>query len=135
MVGGWVWCSCRGSSTPLGPLPPTTHTYNSHTLSHTHTLARTLTHSHSHAHTRTLPLLAHTQVATVLVYLSDAEEGGETVFLLEGREGLARLAHIDYKACDTGIRVSEGGFASLDGGRGLGGWCRKGGWGVWWRLS
>jgi hypothetical protein len=44
-------------------------------------------------------------VATVLVYLSDAEEGGETVFLLEGREGLDRLAHIDYKACDTGIRV------------------------------
>ena len=41
----------------------------------------------------------------MLVYLSDVEEGGETSFLLEGRGGLARLATIDYKACDTGIKV------------------------------
>lgn len=50
---------------------------------------------------RTHPL----QIATVLVYLSDVEDGGETSFLLEGKEGLARLATIDYKACDTGIKV------------------------------
>lgn len=45
------------------------------------------------------------QIATVLVYLSEVEEGGETVFLLEGREGLQRLRSIDYKACNTGIKV------------------------------
>lgn len=41
----------------------------------------------------------------MLVYLSDVEDGGETSFLLEGKDGLARLATIDYKACDTGIKV------------------------------
>lgn len=44
------------------------------------------------------------RVATVLVYLSDVEEGGETSFLLEGKDGLERLATIDYKKCDTGIK-------------------------------
>ena len=36
--------------------------------------------------------------------------GGETSFLLEGKDGLARLATIDYKACDTGIKVGRTGF-------------------------
>lgn len=50
------------------------------------------------------------QIATVLVYLADVEDGGETSFLLEGKDGLARLATIDYKACDTGIKVGWTGF-------------------------
>lgn len=43
---------------------------------------------------------------------STPEEGGETVFLLEGAQGLERLANIDYKACNTGIKVggAAGGF-------------------------
>lgn len=44
------------------------------------------------------------RVATVLVYLSDVEEGGETSFLLEGQGGTKRLSTIDYKSCDTGIK-------------------------------
>ena len=43
----------------------------------------------------------------MLLYLADVEEGGETVFLLEGKGGLARLERIDYKACDTGIKVGR----------------------------
>lgn len=41
----------------------------------------------------------------MLVYLSDVEDGGETSFLLEGKDGLRRLEGIDYKACDKGIKV------------------------------
>ena len=40
----------------------------------------------------------------MLVYLSDVEEGGETSFLLEGKDGLKRLSSIDYKSCSTGIK-------------------------------
>ena len=43
------------------------------------------------------------------MYLTTPEEGGETVFLLEGEDGLERLKTIDYKACDTGIKARKWG--------------------------
>lgn len=55
------------------------------------------------------PALCPLQIATVLVYLTDVEEGGETSFLLEGKDGLPRLQTIDYKKCDTGIKVRRWG--------------------------
>uniref|UniRef100_A0A1D1ZU81 Fe2OG dioxygenase domain-containing protein n=1 Tax=Auxenochlorella protothecoides TaxID=3075 RepID=A0A1D1ZU81_AUXPR len=45
------------------------------------------------------------RIATMLLYLTDVEEGGETTFLLEGKDGLDRLRNIDYTKCDTGIQV------------------------------
>ena len=45
------------------------------------------------------------QMATILFYLSDVEEGGETVFLLEGEDGMERKPSIDYKSCDVGYKV------------------------------
>lgn len=48
---------------------------------------------------------ASTRVATFLLYLNEWDDGGETVFLLEGKNGLDRLRNIDYKACNTGLKV------------------------------
>lgn len=45
------------------------------------------------------------RVISFLVYLNEWEEGGETVFLLEGPDGLQRLNGIDYRACDKGLRL------------------------------
>ena len=45
------------------------------------------------------------QMATVLIYLSAPEEGGETVFPLEGEHGLDRLRTIDYSSCSEGLKV------------------------------
>lgn len=44
-------------------------------------------------------------MATVLIYLSASEEGGETVFPLEGEHGLDRLPTINYSSCEEGLRV------------------------------
>lgn len=44
------------------------------------------------------------RIATVLVYLSDVEEGGETSFLFEGVNGTERIKTVDYKKCNTGIK-------------------------------
>ena len=45
------------------------------------------------------------QMATVLIYLSAPEEGGETVFPLEGEHGLQQLPTIDYRSCNEGLKV------------------------------
>lgn len=44
------------------------------------------------------------RIATVLVYLSDVDEGGETSFLFEGVNGTERIKTVDYKKCNTGIK-------------------------------
>ena len=44
-------------------------------------------------------------MATVLFYLTDVEEGGETVFPLEGERGMDRLNKIDYRSCKHGFKV------------------------------
>ncbi|KAG1654601.1 hypothetical protein FOA52_009527, partial [Chlamydomonas sp. UWO 241] len=41
------------------------------------------------------------RIATVLIYLSDVEEGGETVFKREGIDGSERPI-IDWRNCDDG---------------------------------
>lgn len=47
---------------------------------------------------------ASQRMATVLIYLSAPEEGGETVFPLEGEHGLDRLPTINYRSCDQGLK-------------------------------
>lgn len=47
--------------------------------------------------------------------MTDVHEGGETSFLLEGKNGTSRLTNIDYTKCDTGIKVRCSGWASSGG--------------------
>ncbi len=52
-------------------------------------------------------MLEPVQMATVLIYLSAPEAGGETVFPLEGEHGLDRLPTINYRSCDQGLKVKS----------------------------
>jgi hypothetical protein len=45
------------------------------------------------------------RLASFLLYLNEWESGGETVFPLEGGDGLSRLRNIDYKSCALGLKV------------------------------
>ena len=45
------------------------------------------------------------RIASFLLYLTTPDEGGETVFPLEGPNGLNRLRGIDYAKCDIGLKV------------------------------
>lgn len=65
-----------------------------------------------------MPLILHSvfvihggvvQMATILFYLTDVEEGGETIFPLEGRYGvdLLKMTGFNYKSCTTGFQVIE----------------------------
>jgi len=43
------------------------------------------------------------RIATVLIYLSDVEEGGETIFKKEGLQNEAKVI-TDWKSCDEGLK-------------------------------
>ena len=45
------------------------------------------------------------RMATFITVLSMAEEGGETIFPLEGPDGLKRLQGINYDACEGGLKI------------------------------
>ena len=45
------------------------------------------------------------RVASFLLYLTTPDEGGETVFPLEGKGGMKRLHGIDYTSCEVGLKV------------------------------
>lgn len=44
------------------------------------------------------------RLATVLVYLTTVDLGGETIFPFEGTDGMARQHGIDYTSCDMGFK-------------------------------
>lgn len=46
------------------------------------------------------------RVATVLIYLRAPEEGGETIFPLEGVDGLKNAEGFDFKSCDRGLKYT-----------------------------
>lgn len=51
---------------------------------------------------------ASMRIVTVLTYLSEVEEGGETVLPLEGLDGMSRLSRHDfsYEDCDKGLKYA-----------------------------
>lgn len=65
-----------------------------------------------------LPLHHPAQIATMLLYLTDVEEGVRPPSSWKEKDGLDRLRNIDYTKCDTGIQVSvwgtEGGTWSFE---------------------
>jgi prolyl 4-hydroxylase len=40
------------------------------------------------------------RIATMITYLEAPEEGGETIFPAEGREGSSKMTNMDYSRCD-----------------------------------
>lgn len=58
---------------------------------------------------RDISCVSLAQMATILFYLTDVEEGGETIFPLEGRFGPDLLkTYFNYKSCDNGFKVMKG---------------------------
>ena len=70
-----------------------------------HAVMQTTDYVKHHAVMKLIHIPRYMQMATVLIYLAAPEEGGETVFPLEGEHGLDRLPTIDYTSCEKGLKV------------------------------
>lgn len=72
---------------------------------HIHVFVNKCTHVCAVRRVKVFVIRGLLQIATVLFYLTDVTEGGETVFPLESAGGLARLDTINYRNCDRGFKV------------------------------